>query len=116
MKKLIFAFVVFAAVTVSVFAKGDKFFVHNETELLDFYELYISSPESDDWGDDVLDGKVIHSGKTRELYTENTILSMRLPDGNIDILLVGEDGDIYTIYNKKLTKNGTIRIDEFDIE
>ena len=51
----------------------------------DIYELYLSSVDEDDWGDDQLEDGVLESGGSFLLYA--------IPCDDYDVLLVDEDGD-----------------------
>jgi len=109
MKKFILITVLMGLAAISVFA--DTFHVKNDTGLWTFYEVYVSYNHSKDWGDDQLGDDVLEPGETLRI-----ISSLSLNKVTIDFLIVDEDGDTYTIYNKKVSNGGVIKITLADLD
>jgi len=109
MKKFVLV-VVLVALT-AVFAFADTFTLRNGTGYT-IFEVYISHGTSSDWGDDILDDD--------EVLGPNRTVGINIPDSwrgdPIDILVIDEDGDTYTIYDR-VVKDGetvTVTLDDLD--
>jgi len=109
MKKFVLVVVLVALTT--VFAIADTFTLRNSTGYT-IYEVYVSHGSSTDWGDDILD--------PTEVLGPNRTVTINIPDSwrgdPIDILVIDEDGDSYTIYDRRI-RNGetvTVTLDDLD--
>ncbi|GHU36912.1 hypothetical protein FACS1894172_20140 [Spirochaetia bacterium] len=109
MKKLILAGLLTALTSVAVFA--DTFNLKNNTGDYTFYEVYVSYNHSDDWGPEQLDTEVMAPG---EYMTFDVPLSLNTV--TLDIMIVDEDGDTYTIYGKRIRNGGTVEITLADLD
>jgi hypothetical protein len=98
MKKLLFTVILFGmAVCVAL---ADQFYLVNSTDTWSFHEIYIAFNHSDDWGDNQLGPvDVLEPDESMRLQSDRPLSSV-----TVDILLVDEDGDTYTIYGKKVYK------------
>ena len=109
-----FGWIIIVAVVIGVFCScsdDNTFKVKNGTGLWTFYEVYVSYNHSDDWGDDLLEDELLKPGKSLQITS-----SLSLKDVTIDFLIVDEDGDIYTIYGKKVRSGGTVNITLADLD
>ena len=109
MKKLIIVAVLIGLISVSAFA--DSFSIKNGTGLWTFYEIYVSYDFSDDWGDDQLGYDVLEPGESIHITSTLSLSSVTL-----DILIIDEDGDTYTIYGKRVKNGETVTITLADID
>ncbi|GHU46753.1 hypothetical protein FACS1894200_00980 [Spirochaetia bacterium] len=109
MKKLILAGLLIALSSVAVFA--DTFTLKNGTGSYTFYELYISYNHSDDWGPEQLGDGVMGPGQSGTVNVPVSLNSV-----TIDITIVDEDDDTYTIYGKRVRNGGTVTITLDDLD
>jgi len=73
--------------------------------------LYVSNGDSTEWGEDILGGGVIMPDR----YVNVELLS-GWNGGLIDILIVDEDGDTYSIYDKRIRSGETIIVTLADLD
>jgi len=94
----------------AVFAFADNFILRNGTQHA-FFSVYLSDSTIDDWEEDLLDrNQVIRPGGSLRIqlveYTGNPM----------DILVIDEDGDTYTIHNRRIRVGETITITYADMD
>ena len=71
--------------------------------------LYVSPAESDDWEEDVLGKKVMHTGDTKRVNLRGYSSPV------FDIKAVDEDGDSYTFWDVNVARRDiTITLDDLD--
>ncbi len=92
MKKIALLLVLFFAGAISAHASTLYINVTNKTGY-DIYHLYISSVDSDEWEEDVLDVDVLLDGETVKVNLHG------YKNPSFDLQAVDEDGDTYTIRN-----------------
>ena len=82
----------------------------SNTCMWDIYNVYISSADDSDWGDDRLgDSDILETGETRRFYLGGS--------GNYDIKMVDEDGDECIMWNVRIGGAETFTItDESHLE
>ena len=73
--------------------------------------MYVSYNHSDDWGDDQLGDNMLEPGESIKITS-----SLSLNKVTIDFLIVDEDGDTYTIYDKKVKDGGIVKITLADLD
>jgi len=96
---------------VSQKTNSSTFHVKNDTGLWTFYEVYVSYNHSNDWGNDQLGNDILEPGESLKI-----ISSLSLNKVTIDFLIVDEDGDTYTIYDKKVKDGGVVKITLADLD
>jgi len=104
-------FIVFLEAPASQNKNLSTFQVKNDTGLWTFYAVYVSYNHSDNWGDDQLGDDVLEPGDSLKITS-----SLSLDKVTIDFLIVDEDGDTYTIYNKKVKNGGVVKITLADLD
>ena len=109
MKKLIFLVVLVTLAEVLVFA--DRLFVRNGTGEYTFYEVYVSYGDSSRWGEDLLGVHILEPGETLELDSPRPLNSIVM-----DFLIIDEDGDSYTIYDRRVRNGETVVITLDDLD
>jgi spore coat protein U-like protein len=96
---------------VSQKANLSTFQIKNDTGLWTFYEVYVSYNHSDNWGKDQLGDDVLEPGGSLKITS-----SLSLNKVTIDFLIMDEDGDTYTIYDKKVKNGGVVKITLADLD
>ena len=109
MKKIILLMVLIALTEVFVFA--DRLYVRNGTGEYDFYEIYVSYGDASRWGNDLLGTHVLGPGETLEIDSPRPLNSV-----NLDFLIIDEDGDTYTLYDKRVRNGETVVITLDDLD
>ena len=108
MKKLILVLVLVGMLATSVFA--DAFIIRNSTESV-FLFVYVSDSRLTDWGNDILGNQVLSPRETLRVTTP-------IPIGSTtwDIRIIDDDGDTYTVYNRRIRDGETITVTYADLD
>ena len=109
MKKLILLMALVVLAEIFVFA--DRLYVRNGTGDYAFYEVYVSYGDTSRWGDDILGEHILEPGETLEIDSPRSLNSIVL-----DFLVVDEEGDTYTIYDRRVRNGETIVITLEDLD
>jgi hypothetical protein len=108
MKRLLFTALLFGMAVCAALA--DQFYLVNSTDTWSFHEVYIAYRHSDDWGDNQLGPiEVLEPDESLQIHSDQPLSSV-----TVDILIIDEDGDTYTIYGKKVYK-GKVEITSDDM-
>ena len=108
MKKLILALVLVGIIATSAFA--NSFFIRNSTGST-FFFIYVSDNRSSDWGDDLLGNQVLSPG---EILRVEALIPMN--STTWDIRIIDDDGDTYTLMQRRITEGGTVAITYNDLD
>ena len=108
MKKLILVLVLVGMLATSVFA--DAFNIVNSTNSTFFY-VYVSDSRLSNWGDDLLGNQVLSPRETLRVTTP-------IPIGSTtwDIRIIDDDGDTYTVYNRRIRDGESINVTYDDLD
>ena len=95
----------------AVFAFAENFNIKNGTGYT-IYEVYVSNSNSSNWGDDILDSdEVLRADRTVRIELPNSWRG-----GNIDILAIDQDGDTYTLHDRRVKNGDTITVTLADLD
>jgi hypothetical protein len=95
-----------ALAAVATVAYASELVIHNQSAW-DIHRIYISSTDTESWGEDQLDDDILKSGQTLTLHG--------VACDYYDVMLVDEDGDKCELRNVKLCSDKVWTIDNDEL-